>query len=254
MEVCVDNIESAINAAKGGAARIELCSSLSEGGLTPSLGIFKTIKKLIRIKIFVMLRPRGGMDFVYSENEIESMKCDAESFKNAGADGFVFGVLTVNGDVDSKACAEILEILHPLPATFHRAFDCVSHPLESLKTIADLGFTRILTSGQKKRAIDGHELLRKLIEKARRKIIIVPGSGVDENNARDLLHKTGASELHGSLRTPVKRSFNVNLEMFAESVDVNYQILVTDTDKVRKIVSILRETSPTLTPDDRLTD
>lgn len=241
MEVCVDNIESAINAAQGGAARIELCSSLSEGGLTPSLGVFKTIKKLITIPIFVMLRPRGAMDFVYSEHEIESMKYDAESFKNAGADGFVFGILTTKGEVNSKICAEILRITNPLPTTFHRAFDCVAYPLESLKVIIDLGFTRILTSGQKNHAIEGHQLLKTLIEKAENKIIIVPGSGVNENNALDLLQKTGATELHGSLRTRIKRHFNVNSEMFGESTDLNYQLLITDTDKVRKIVSILHE-------------
>lgn len=241
MEVCVDNIESAINAARGGAARIELCSSLSEGGLTPSLGIFRTIKELITIPIFVMLRPRGAMDFVYSKNEIESMKYDAESFKHAGADGFVFGILTTNGEVDSKTCAEILKITYPLPSTFHRAFDCVLDPLESLKAIIDLGFTRILTSGQRNHAIDGYRLLKKLIDKAENKIIIVPGSGVDENNALDLLQKTGASELHGSLRTQVKRHFNINSEMFGELTDLNYQLLITDTNKVRKIVSILHE-------------
>lgn len=241
MEVCVDNIQSAVNAAAGGASRIELCSALSEGGLTPSLGFFKIVKQVISIPIFVMLRPRRGMDFVYSEEEIKSMMYDALEFRKAGADGFVFGILHENGTVNSPACTEILKIVNPLPTTFHRAFDCVSDPFESLMKIVELGFHRVLTSGQRKTAMEGLETIKRLIGVANDRIIIVPGAGVNENNAYDILSYTGAREIHGSVRRTVTMPFESKTNVAMGATDADNDLLITDAAIVRTIVSIVNQ-------------
>uniref|UniRef100_A0A3P9K0K5 Copper homeostasis protein cutC homolog n=1 Tax=Oryzias latipes TaxID=8090 RepID=A0A3P9K0K5_ORYLA len=119
MEVCVDSVESAINAERGGAGRLELCASLLEGGLTPSLGLVQVVKQYIKIPIFVMIRPRGG-DFLYSDQEVEVMKKDIELMKGQGVDGFVLGALTEDGRVDAELCMELLAAARPLSVTFHR--------------------------------------------------------------------------------------------------------------------------------------
>lgn len=200
LEVCVDSIPSGVNAAEGKADRIELCSALSEGGLTPSLGTFTILKSLINIPIFVMLRPHRAENFWYQQHEIDAMKHDAMLFKDAGADGFVFGILNTDLSVNEMACNEILEVIRPLPATFHRAFDCVEKPVEALHTLIDLGFQRVLTSGQKESAIEGCDLIRKLVDEAKDRIVVMPGGGVRVEHIRELMVKTGAREVHGSFR------------------------------------------------------
>lgn len=150
MEVCVDNLESVLNAEQAGASRIELCSALSEGGLTPSLGIFKVAKSLSKMPIHVLIRPRGG-DFLYTDAEVDIMASDAESFAKAGADGLVIGCLKSDGNVDVEACMKIMQKVNnycSLNWTFHRAFDVAKDAMQAAKVIKDMGFSRILTSGQ----------------------------------------------------------------------------------------------------------
>ena len=154
MEVCVDSLESAIEAANGGAMRLELCSSLTCGGLTPSVGLLEAVKSRIKAPVFVMLRPRGG-DFIYSKCELEIMKSDAQLLRDRGADGFVFGALLEDGRIDSRSCEELATICKPLPMTFHRAIDASKHPIENIPTLISIGFNRILTSGGKASALDG---------------------------------------------------------------------------------------------------
>ncbi|XP_048584926.1 copper homeostasis protein cutC homolog isoform X2 [Nematostella vectensis] len=119
LEICVDSVQSAINAEKGGASRVELCANLMEGGTTPSLGMLKIIKKLVSVPVFVIIRPRGG-DFVYSESEFWVMKEDLKCLKSEGADGIVLGILEANGEIDRERCQELIDISRPLPVTFHR--------------------------------------------------------------------------------------------------------------------------------------
>ncbi|TNN71774.1 Copper homeostasis protein cutC [Liparis tanakae] len=119
MEACVDSVESSVNAELGGAGRLELCSSLLEGGLTPSQGLLQVVKQYVKIPVYVMIRPRGG-DFLYSDQEVEVMKQDIELMKKHGADGLVLGALTEDGRVDTELCMEFLAAAHPLPITFHR--------------------------------------------------------------------------------------------------------------------------------------
>lgn len=137
MEVCVDNVESAESAIKGGASRLELCSALSEGGLTPTVGLLTAVKSFSTIPVFVMIRPRGGNDFVYSQREQTTIFVDATSLNENGADGFVFGALTKNRKVDEHLCQRVLDIAGKKPVTFHRAFDLVANPSESVEVMSN---------------------------------------------------------------------------------------------------------------------
>ncbi|XP_067858110.1 copper homeostasis protein cutC homolog isoform X2 [Heptranchias perlo] len=175
MEVCVDSVESAVNAERGGASRIELCSSLMEGGTTPSIGLLQVIKRYVNIPVFAMIRPRGG-DFFYSDSEIEVMKADIKLAKANGVDGTVFGALTEDGRVNAEVCMELIAESRPLPVTFHRAFDMVHDPTVALECLISLGFERVLTSGCDSTALEGLPTIRHLVEQAKRRIIVVPGN------------------------------------------------------------------------------
>ncbi|XP_050527274.1 copper homeostasis protein cutC homolog [Daktulosphaira vitifoliae] len=202
MEVCVDNIQSAINAANGGAQRLELCSALNEGGLTPSIGLLKTIKSIISLPVFVMLRPRSGYDFQISEIELKIVLEDLNMLKEAGADGFVFGALTANGFIDKKVCSSVISSATPLPVTFHRAFDvAVGDPILMAQEIANLGFTRLLTSGRHSNAFEGINLIKRLVRETENKLIIVPGAGINTKNLETILNETLCYEFHGSAKS-----------------------------------------------------
>lgn len=201
LEVCVDNFESAMAALAGGANRLELCTALTDGGLTPTPGLLTQIQACNpkRIPVFCMLRCRVG-NFVYSQEEIDIMKEDARILRKAGADGFVFGVLLENGDVDMKKSREILRMCHPLPVTFHRAFDFCRRPTIEIEVIIDLGFTRVLTSGKQKTAQLGVKLIKQLREQVENRIIIIPGGGINKENIKFIMENTGAREYHGSFK------------------------------------------------------
>ncbi|XP_034255740.1 copper homeostasis protein cutC homolog [Thrips palmi] len=235
MEVCVDSIQSAINAEKGGASRLELCSALSEGGLTPTPGLLKAVKEAVSIPVFCMLRARGGNDFVYSAAEIEVMKTDALLLRAVGgADGFVFGALTPQGGIDIKACQDILQVTAPLPVTFHRAIDVCHDPLGAMHIIAELGFKRILTSGQQDSAERGIELIKNMVSKGRDQISIMIGAGVNKNNVAHILKETGAKEYHGSARIFLSDAVASNRPKMGPGDSA--AIAVTDAELVSQIV------------------
>ncbi|XP_054060465.1 copper homeostasis protein cutC homolog isoform X1 [Rissa tridactyla] len=200
MEVCVDSVESAVNAERGGAGRIELCAGLVEGGTTPSMGLLQVVKQCVRIPVFVMIRPRGG-DFLYSDREVEVMKADIRLAKLHGADGLVFGALTEDGRIDTELCTALLAVCRPLPVTFHRAFDMVHDPLVALETLISLGFERVLTSGCDSSALEGLSLIKRLAEQAKGRIVVVPGGGITERNLQRILEGSTASEFHCSARS-----------------------------------------------------
>ncbi|XP_050718790.1 copper homeostasis protein cutC homolog [Eriocheir sinensis] len=202
LEVCVDSVESAVAAVKGGAERIELCSALSEGGLTPTLGFLKAVQKHTsnNVKVFCMVRPRGG-PMVFSEDEAEIILNDAAALRMAGADGLVFGALNMDGNLDQNLNKQFIQAAGNLPCTFHRAFDLLQHPLRELESIIELGYQRILTSGCKPTAVEGCDLLRQLTTAARGRIVILAGAGVKSSNVAELIHKTGVTECHASAKT-----------------------------------------------------
>ena len=141
-EVCIDSVQSAINAEIGGASRVELCANLLEGGTTPTPGMLARIKKTCALPVFVMIRPRGG-DFLYSDDEFQIMKEDIRILKEYGADGIVFGILTSDGKVDVERCKEIVSLCRPLPITFHRAFDMIEDFNSGLNDVIELGVGKI---------------------------------------------------------------------------------------------------------------
>lgn len=203
LEICTNSVASCIEAQNGGAYRVELCAAIPEGGTTPSYGEISVAREMIDIKLNVIIRPRSG-DFLYSEIEHKTMLKDIEIAKSLGADGVVFGCLTADGDVDIERNKELLDAAGDMDTTFHRAFDKCRNPFEALEDIIKLGFNRILTSGQQPKADKGIPLLKELVEKADNRIIIMPGSGITEDNISHIASETGASEFHLSARTPVK--------------------------------------------------
>jgi len=194
----VDNFESAQNAQNGGADRIELCSSLSEGGLTPSYGFAKTCVEQLSVDIFPMIRPRGG-HFVYSKPELQMMLEDIQQFKALGVHGIVVGVLDQSNAVNEIAMRRLINAARPLPVTFHRAFDVAFDPIKALDILVELKVDRLLTSGQQPRAVDGIHLIQSLQERYGDKIKIMAGSGVNHENIAKL-KATNIPEFHGSAR------------------------------------------------------
>ena len=199
MEICVDSVVSALNAEAGGASRLELCANLVEGGTTPTSGLLRVVKRRVKIPVFAMVRPRGG-DFAYTEDEFSVMEEDVRVLKSCGADGFVFGILTPSGGVDVERCSRLLELCRPFPVTFHRAFDMVKDPFESLEDILRITFDRVLTSGRCSTALGGMPLISQLVERAGTRAVIVPGGGINEENLETLLRGTRAKEFHCSAR------------------------------------------------------
>ena len=199
IEICCGSIQSAANAKAGGAVRVELCQGLVEGGTTPSPATIQYAVRELGLKVFVLVRPRGG-DFCYNELEVKTMEEDVAFCKEAGASGIVVGFLHPDGSIDTELTRRFVELSAPLPVTFHRAFDECADPLNALEQIIECGCARILTSGCKPTAIEGAEMLQQLVKQADGRITILAGSGVTPENAVALREKTGVKEIHGSCK------------------------------------------------------
>ena len=197
LEICTANLASVEAAAKGGADRIELCSALSADGLTPSAGMIATAREIFPNEMNVLIRPREG-NFVYSPYEVECMARDIEVCRDLGADGVVIGVLTSNGDVDTKAMRRLISAAKGMSVTFHRAFDVCRNPLQALDEIISLGCNRLLTSGQAPTALKGASLIADLHERADGRILIMAGAGVTADNIAEVLRLSHADDVHGS--------------------------------------------------------
>ncbi|WP_426064908.1 copper homeostasis protein CutC [Flavobacterium sp. DSP2-3-1] len=197
LEIACFNLESAIIAQKNGADRVELCASMKEGGITPDYELTKTVRKKIAIDLNVMIRPRGG-DFIYSDFEFEQMKSEILTFKKLQVDGFVFGILKEDGNVNELQNAELVALANPLPCTFHRAFDGIKNKLKALESLIECDFKTILTSGQETDVVDGIDVLARLVEKANNRIVIMPGGGLRSSNIELLKEKIKAVFYHSS--------------------------------------------------------
>jgi copper homeostasis protein len=204
LEICVDSVESAVAAELGGAQRVELCSALSEGGLTPSLGLIRAVRSRIGIGVYVMIRPRGG-DFLYSDEEFSIMREDVAYAAEAGANGAVFGLLTADGNVDGERTAELVEAAQSasMEVTFHRAIDMARDLESSLEDVVRTGAHRVLTSGGAQTAVLGSERVRGLMQAAKNRIGIMVCGNVRSENVQQIAQATGAHEFHASLRVPV---------------------------------------------------
>lgn len=205
LEVAANSPASALAAEAGGASRVELCTALEAGGLTPSHAAIAITCERLRIPVHVLIRPRTG-DFVFDDLECEVMRRDIETCNALGCAGVVLGVLTADGDVDVPRCRSLIDAAHGLSVTFHRAFDFVRDPERALETIITLGCDRLLTSGQAADALAGAPLIRKLIGLAHGRITVMPGGGITAQNTGAIARATGACEFHASAkaRMPVR--------------------------------------------------
>jgi copper homeostasis protein len=202
LEVCVDSVESALAAQRGGARRVELCANLIEGGTTPSGGLISAVRDNITIDVNVMIRPRAG-DFCYSEPEIDIMRRDILLAKERGANGVVLGLLNSNGNVNKVHTREFVELAAPLKVTFHRAFDMSQDLFRSLADLAGTGVHCILTSGGEQTALEGIGTLKRLVEAANGELAIMAGSGIKERNVAKIVKETGVRQIHASLKLAV---------------------------------------------------
>ena len=199
IEVCAESYEYALKAEKAGADRIELCKDLHLDGLTPDYESAKKTIDSLNIPVFILIRPREG-DFIFSDEEFELMKRDIIKFKEMGCKGIVSGVLNDDNSIDIERTKELVELSRPLEFTFHRAFDLVSDPFEEIENLIEIGVTRILTSGQKHKAIEGLELLEEFKNISKNRILIMPGSGISNMN---FMKFNSFNEIHGSFRDGV---------------------------------------------------
>lgn len=242
IEVCANSAASCVAAEQGGAARVELCAGIPEGGTTPSYGEMVTARRAIGIQLNVIIRPRGG-DFLYTSAEVQTMLLDIEAAKAAGADGVVFGCLRADGTVDVELNRRLKEAAGGLSTTFHRAFDVCRDPFEALEEIIALGFDRILTSGQEASAPAGAALIAELVRRAAGRIIIMPGCGVNETNVSELARATGAEEFHMSARRRVEGGMAYRNERVSMGGTVTVEEFardVTDPERVARSIEALR--------------
>ncbi len=195
LEICCGSLDDALEAQNGGAHRVELCSALFLGGLTPSLGTIQEAKARLRIPMMVMIRPRGG-GFCYTAAEMAVMERDTAAAVEHGADGIVFGILHADGTVDVERCKRIRKLVGNRQAVYHRAFDVTPDPFRALDQLVDLGMTRILTSGQEDNALEGAALIKRLVEYAGARIEILPGGGIKPHTLQRVLELTGCKQVH----------------------------------------------------------
>ncbi len=203
LEVCCGDIESVLAANAGGAGRIELCSALSDGGVTPSAGLIMRAVEASDIPVNVLIRPRGG-DFLYNADEVAIMIDDINMARSLDAHGVVIGALTSDGLIDLDTVARLKEAAGGMSVTFHRAFDLCRNASDALNELIHLGCDRVLTSGQRQTAIEGIDTLRQLREQAQGKIMILAGAGINADSARTIIATGAADEVHASCRREVK--------------------------------------------------
>ncbi len=242
MEICADSVESATIAEAAGAGRLELCSALAEGGVTPSAGLIESVRRETNIRLHVLIRPRSG-DFMYNDSEFSVMRRDIDTAGERGADGIVTGILRSDGTIDVERTALLAEYAAPMALTFHRAFDLCRDPKKGLEDVIATGASRVLTSGQARNAIDGASLIRSMISDAAGRIIIMPGGGIDEYNIAMLATGTGATEYHLSGRKQRESMMTFRrkgIYMGDPRLQSEYTLKSADAERISSVIMILR--------------
>lgn len=242
LEICVDTVESAIEAQYAGADRVEFCDNLIEGGTTPSYGSVVSARNNLNIGLHVIIRPRGG-DFLYSDLEYDIMRRDIEICGESGVDGIVTGILLPGGNIDVDRTAKLFEFAYPMSTTFHRAFDMCNDPVQGLEDVISAGAARLLTSGMKNKAQDGIELIRQLVIQSDDRLLIMPGGGIDETNAALILTATKAREIHLTGRRIIESEMTFRrqgINMGGVPGVAEFSRKVADPERIKKIAEILK--------------
>lgn len=241
LEICVDSVESALAAERGGADRLELCQNLVIGGTTPGPKLLEAVKGQIHIPIHVLIRPRFG-DFCYTEYEMEQMKEEVQMFHELGADGIVIGILSPNGSLNCSGMEKLIGEKGDMSVTLHRAFDVCKDPIQTLREAEKLGVRTILTSGQQDTCQKGVELLKRLQREGGDKICIMAGGGVTPENIEELYCKTKIKVYHMSAKIEMESTMTYrNPDVHMGMADVNeYSIFRTSQEKVRQAAEVLR--------------
>lgn len=249
LEVCVASLGDALAAVEGGAGRVELNSALELGGLTPSAGLLLEVVEALRATpatVISMIRPRPG-GFCYHKSDLRVMQRDIALALKLGADGVAVGVLTDRGEVDRERCAELIAPVLEAgkQAVFHRAFDLTPVPMDAMETLIELGFCRVLTSGQAESVVAGAGTIAALARRAAGRIELLPGGGVRPDNVAQLMRFTGCTQLHGSLRgAKLDRSnrHHPDLRFSAATLPPESQYGSTDQHLVARVVEAMRAT------------
>ena len=235
VEICVDNLESVITANQFPIDRIELCSALAVGGLTPNLGFIQQAQQISTIPLALMIRPRAG-DFLYSEDEIQIMLNDIATAKQLGIQAVVFGALSANGEIDLATMELLVKASQGMEITFHRAFDLCKDPFVALEQLIDLGCHRILTSGQAETAFDGIPVIQQLVKQANGRIQIMAGCGINADNVKQIIEQTQVPEIHFSAKGQRKSLMNSTSSATMGSLSQDNVLDVADEKKIREIL------------------
>lgn len=243
IEVCCGSYYDCLQAEAGGATRVELNTALHLGGLTPSVGSLVLTKKHTNLKVIAMVRPRGG-GFCYHDEDFETMLLDVETMLHYGADGIAFGCLDQNGNIHVEQTKKIIDMIKEKgkEVVFHRAFDCVSDPIQAIETLIHLGVDRILTSGLQPKAMQGKDMIKKLQEAYGDKIELLAGSGMNSENAREMIEYAGISQVHSSCKAwlfdPTTTTNNVSYSFASGEHENDYDVV--SADAVSKLVKAVK--------------
>lgn len=239
IELCVEGIDGFLAAQEAGADRVELCASLVEGGLTPSLATIRAAVKAARIPVHVIIRPRGG-DFLYSDTEFDTMVEDIKALRSEGVSGVVIGCLTPDGRIDETRTTALVEAARPMSVTCHRAFDMTADAGEALEALIRCGVNRVLTSGQRDTALEGIAILKSAQEQAAGRIVVMGCGALDADNIRKVRDETGLTELHFAALTTVPSGMtfrNPHVGMGGTEKDREYELTLTDGNAVRATIA-----------------
>lgn len=238
-EICTDGAAGVRAAQAAGAHRVELCASLFEGGLTPSRGAMRQARRVAGIGLHVIVRPRGG-DFLPDADEFAAMLIDIATAREEGADGVVFGCLTLEGAVDVPRTRRLIEAARPMSVTFHRAFDMTADPFAALEALVELGVDRVLTSGQAASVLEGLPLITELVERAGSRLIVMPGGGITPHNVGRIVAAARPAELHFAALAPSASPMRYQrggVFMGGELRPPEYVTHATDGDGLRRVIA-----------------
>lgn len=242
IEICVEGTDGLVAAQNAGADRVELCASLLEGGLTPSLGVVREALRVATIPFHVIIRPRGG-DFLYSELEFASMLEDVRAMRELGVAGVVIGCLTADGEIDEARTKALVDAARPLKVTCHRAFDMTRDYRAAIEALVRAGVDRVLTSGQRDTALEGVDILKDTAAIADGRIVVMACGALDRDNIAQVRRATGVDEMHFAALKTLKSTMgfrNPHVGMGGTAIEREYEITVTDEDAVRATIAAAR--------------